>query len=260
MHFERAKAYFPKQSDELFDREKYDAFIQEFGVNGICPEYLSYFSNSASYISRVFVSKPPIRIRRSEVLSQYEDCLDQCVLNHLFDHMLWCKTNNNKLFLVSMPYSDWDISKAEFHKLQNKFPILNHVDMFLVDNDYKFKKNGSIMLIFMDWRVHRLYYKDILHDGIGGNRIITDNGIKKYDELLYKESEMAIDQWQKDHLCNPKFKPLRGAYINHNPIVLFKVNDPNTIAPFSVQYLGSGKYFKTEEEAIAYMELRILTK
>ena len=173
------KSHADAQEGSRWNADKYDKFCGTFNAKGIA--YTSYpiITNSASYFSRALGSMNQIRMHTAEALGKRDDCMDDIISERLlFDHTWTFKTIDNCFFIVSTPYSTWNLSKREFHKMQKKFPVTKNVEMYLIDNDLKFIENGDIMLVFIDWRIQRRYFAVQLRNGVGSDgRIITDKGI-----------------------------------------------------------------------------------
>ena len=73
-----------------------------------------------------------------------------------------------------------------------------------------------------------------------------------------EESDKAVDAWYSRHIVKADKFQLRavfGVFHKGLPMILFYAeSDKRT--PWSVQYAGSGKYFESKKEALAYMEDR----
>ena len=69
----------------------------------------------------------------------------------------------------------------------------------------------------------------------------------------------AINEWLKDHKPGEGWEPIAGgmSFVKGKPIVILQ--NKNDEYPYSVQYAGSGKYFKTYEEATNYIADRFGT-
>ena len=78
--------------------------------------------------------------------------------------------------------------------------------------------------------------------------------LRTWDKEDISMGEKAIDEWIHTHLYNEEFVPMFGCYINKLPMVAFF--HPRDEMPFSVQYAGNGKYFKTRNEMMEYFEER----
>lgn len=232
-----------------WDKEAFYKFCKDFDINGMDhyenPEI--YVRNSAKCFSRMLSTTGRFIVRHDELYNDREDCTENyCSPWLLFDHTWIFKTNSGFRIMVSCPYSTWDLSAAEYFRLQRSMPITRGVDMFIVDNKYKFIPNGDFMLVFVAWVFHRKCLKDVLLTGVGGGRIITNGTVVR------SKYATAYDAWQKTYKKNFGYEPRRSDYLNNEPIVLFKSTDTNL--PWSVQYKGNGTYFKTEEEANNYFE------
>lgn len=69
---------------------------------------------------------------------------------------------------------------------------------------------------------------------------------------VFETSQRAIDEWLKTHrLGSDAFCPVFGSFVKGYPIVMFYNKESEY--PYSVQYCGTGRYFKTNDEAFQYM-------
>ena len=65
----------------------------------------------------------------------------------LFDHGALWKLENGRVICTAMPYSDEKIVLDEFERLKNKYEYPDNVILNFLDEKYKFRKNGDIMVI-----------------------------------------------------------------------------------------------------------------
>lgn len=64
---------------------------------------------------------------------------------------------------------------------------------------------------------------------------------------MISNSEVAFEYWKSTHKYNRRFKMESAEFIGADPVVLFFAAGDRF--PWSVQYIGQGKYFETENEA-----------
>ena len=138
---------------DLWNDHAFNAFCSVFEVRSMAYFGTSYSTHSASYFSRFLATFPQTaRMRKSEGLNHVDDNMD--VFWHLFDHVWAYRTILGSPFITAAPYLTWEEAVGTFAMVQDNFPIMRNVDMCLVPDDYKYIKNGTIMVAFLDWRVH----------------------------------------------------------------------------------------------------------
>ena len=65
----------------------------------------------------------------------------------LFDHGALWKLENGRVICTAMPYSDEKIVLDEFERLKHKYEYPDNVILNFLDEKYKFRKNGDIMVV-----------------------------------------------------------------------------------------------------------------
>lgn len=69
----------------------------------------------------------------------------------------------------------------------------------------------------------------------------------------------AINEWLKEHKPGEGWEPIASgmSFVKGKPIVILQ--NKNDEYPYSVQYAGNGRYFKTYDEATKYVAERFNT-
>lgn len=130
------------------DKEKFLKFVNDFKIIGV---HWSQPTNiSASYFLRLLQDGSKARARgfgkqsteNDESSKQLREFYDK-----LFDHGALWKLENGRVICTAMPYSDEEIVLDEFERLKNKYGYPDNVILNFLDEKYKFRKNGDIMVV-----------------------------------------------------------------------------------------------------------------
>lgn len=127
----------------LWRKDRFDSFVSDFGLDGA-----SYYAplDSVKYFQRFLASMGMYpRWRKQEtfhaVPEQYQ----------LFDHASAFRTEDGTHIIVSMPYGTEGQILEAYQNMVNAYSELKPVDMYFIDNKYKYRKNGDHMLMFVWW-------------------------------------------------------------------------------------------------------------
>ena len=150
--FEPCRNLFHLESiDGLWRKDRFDTFVKDFNIKSAMYTSSVYICDNAEYFVRFLstVGRKPVRKRSEAYHCGNEYNMDRYW--RLFDHSSAFKTKNNVHLIISMPYGSQETLVDEFKKLQNEFPCTRPVDMYFIDNKYKYRKNGNCMVMFIVW-------------------------------------------------------------------------------------------------------------
>ena len=132
---------------DLWRKDRFDAFVNDFGCDGA-----SYYApiDSVMFLFRFMAYKGQYpRHRKHE---QYISVPEQY---RLFDHSSSFRTKDGTHIIISMPYgTESQIMEAYQHMIK-AHSELRPIDMYFIDNRYKYRKNGDHMLMFVWWTYGR---------------------------------------------------------------------------------------------------------
>ena len=153
--YEPCNTFFRHQYIEgIWFKYKFDAFVKDFGLKNAMFVSPGFITESSTYFTRFLstVGRKAIR-RREEDIHRYwvEDCMDDYW--RIFDHSTAFKTNHGVNIIVSMPYGTEDMIIKEFKDMQLKHPNTRPIDMYFIDNKYKYRKNGDFMVMYVCWPI-----------------------------------------------------------------------------------------------------------
>lgn len=151
--YEPCGSFFRRECIEgIWFKDQFDAFVKDFGLKDAMYISTGFITDSSTYFCRFLstVGRKAIR-RREEDKSRYwvEDNMD--VYWRIFDHATAFKTNRGVNIIVSMPYGTQDMIIKEFKEIQLRYPPTRQIDMYFIDNKYKYRKNGDFMVMFVHW-------------------------------------------------------------------------------------------------------------
>ena len=155
--FEPCNRWFERESiDGIWRKDRFDAFAKDFNLKSAMYTSSVYICDHAGYFVRFLLSvgRKPVRKRAEALHCGNEYNMDRYW--RLFDHSAAFKTNNGVHFIVSMPYGSQETIIDEFRKLQSDYPCTRSVDMYFIDNKYKYRKNGNCMVMFVAWPAGKL--------------------------------------------------------------------------------------------------------
>lgn len=133
----------------VIDKEKFLKFVNDFRIIGV---HWSQPTNiSASYFLRLLQDGSKARARGFGKQSYIENDESSNQLSEfydkLFDHGALWKLENGRVICTAMPYSEEKIVLDEFERLKHKYEYPDNVILNFLDEKYKFRKNGDIMVV-----------------------------------------------------------------------------------------------------------------
>ncbi len=162
MKFERIpKKDAKKWSGYIVNEDKFYRFINEFNIIGVVwsqPQTISasYFlrllENGSSEKARGYGRKRLENDEHSKQLGQY--------YSPLLDHGALWKRRDGSVICTAMPYGDKESVTASFDKMIKEFEFPKTIKMKFLDNRYRYRTSGDIMIIIYCEALNEIFNQD----------------------------------------------------------------------------------------------------
>lgn len=148
--------YIPKKdainwSGYIVNEDKFYRFVDEFNIIGVVwsqPQTIS-----ASYFLRLLQNGSSEKARgygrRSLENDEYSNQLQPYYMP-LFEHGALWKKRDGSVICTAMPYGDKESVTVSFNKMVKEFGFPETIKMEFLDNRYRYRPNGDIMIIMRD--------------------------------------------------------------------------------------------------------------
>lgn len=145
--------YIPKKdainwSGYIVNEDKFYRFVDEFNIIGVVwsqPQTIS-----ASYFLRLLQNGSSEKARgygrRSLENDEYSNQLQPYYMP-LFEHGALWKKRDGSVICTAMPYGDKESVTVSFNKMVKEFGFPETIKMEFLDNRYRYRPNGDIMII-----------------------------------------------------------------------------------------------------------------
>ena len=139
--------------DGIWYKDRFDNFVDDFNIKSAMHISSGFISNSSVYLDRFLASvgrKPPVRYEERYSFGRKNN-LDDYIF--IFDHPTAFKMENGCFLIVSMPYGRKEDIIDAFREMQEKHPPTRTIDLYFLDQKYKYRKNGDEMILLSSWIV-----------------------------------------------------------------------------------------------------------
>lgn len=158
--------YIPKKdainwSGYIVNEDKFYRFVDEFNIIGVVwsqPQTIS-----ASYFLRLLQNESSEKARgygrRSLENDEYSNQLQPYYMP-LFEHGALWKKRDGSVICTAMPYGDKESVTVSFNKMVKEFGFPETIKMEFLDNRYRYRPNGDIMIIIHCEALNRIFNQD----------------------------------------------------------------------------------------------------
>ena len=158
--------YIPKKdainwSGYIVNEDKFYRFVDEFNIIGVVwsqPQTIS-----ASYFLRLLQNGSSEKARgygrRSLENDEYSNQLQPYYMP-LFEHGALWKKRDGSVICTAMPYGDKESVTVSFNKMVKEFGFPETIKMEFLDNRYRYRPNGDIMIIIHCEALNRIFNQD----------------------------------------------------------------------------------------------------
>lgn len=143
-----------------FDGNKFKKLVNDYDVSMWEPGDFTHFSWSGGlYLRRLLTEGSRAHERWKTEGEQYR--LNWKYSSFLFDHGATWKRKDGAIFLTGMPYLNEELSIKAFNELKEEFSFPETVKLAIMDDCYKYRINGDMMIAVYDDRFWGNYFKKI---------------------------------------------------------------------------------------------------